>query len=97
LISLVLVIASFWMPAPQRKWALVGGLSGIIALLSTLFFFLPILRQTQVTQGAGLSGEEITRLVNQFKMWSWARWAVLFGGWMAGLRAFSLSSSTEER
>jgi hypothetical protein len=91
LISLVLVIASSWMPASQRKWALVAGLSGIIVLLSTIFFFLPILRQTQVTQGAGLSGEEITRLVNQFKMWSWARWAVLTGGWIAGLRAFSLS------
>lgn len=97
LLSLVLVIASFWMPPQQRKWALVAGLSGITVLLATIFFFLPILGKTQATRGAGLSGEEITALVTQFKSWNWGRWALLIGGWVAGLRAFSLSSSTEER
>jgi hypothetical protein len=41
--------------------------------------------------------EEITRLVNQFKTWNWGRWVVLIGGWIAGLRAFSLSSSGDSR
>ena len=44
------------------------------------------------TRGAGLSGDEITRLVRQFRAWNWARWAVMIGGWVAGLRALSLSS-----
>ena len=97
LCSLALIIASRWMPARQRKWALVAGLSGVIIGLATFLFFIPILQKTQVTRGAGLSGEEITALVNQFKTWNWARWIVLIGGWVAGLRAFSLSSSAEPR
>ena len=97
LFSLALVVVSWWMPRQQRKWALVAGLSGIIVVVWTILFFLPILGKTQATQGAGLSGEEITRLVNQFTAWNWGRWAVLIGGWVAGLRAFSLSSSGEVR
>jgi hypothetical protein len=97
LFSLALVIASRWMPERQRKWALVAGVSGIIVVVATFLFFLPILQKTQVTRGAGLSGEEITRLVNQFKTWHWLRWALLIGGWIAGLRALSLSSSGEPR
>ena len=97
LFSLALVVVSWLMPRQQRKWALVAGLSGIIVVVWTILFFLPILGKTQATQGAGLSGEEITRLVNQFTGWNWGRWAVLIGGWVAGLRAFSLSSSGEAR
>lgn len=97
LFSLALVIASRWMPRRQRKWALMAGLSGVLTLIWTVLFFLPILQKTQVTGGAGLSGEEITRLVNQFHTWQWGRWALLIGGWMAGLRALSLSSDGESR
>ena len=97
LLSLVLLGVSWLMPPQQRKWALVAGLSGIIALVWTIMFFLPILGKTQATKGAGLSGEEITALVTQFKTWNWGRWAVLIGGWIAGLRAFSMSSTREAR
>jgi Domain of unknown function (DUF1772) len=97
LCSLALIIASWWMPQQQRKWALVAGLSGIAIGFATFLFFIPILQKTQVTRGAGLSGDEITRLVNQFKTWNWGRWIVLIGGWVAGLRAFSLSSAGESR
>jgi hypothetical protein len=97
LCSLALLVVSWWMPRQQRKWALVAGLSGIIAMVWTIVFFLPILGKTQATRGAGLSGEEITALVTQFKAWNWGRWAVLIGGWIAGLRAFSMSSTREAR
>lgn len=93
LVSLALAIASWWMPRQHRPWALVAGLSGIVVLVWTIVFFLPILAKTQATHGAGLTGEEITALVTQFKTWNWGRWAILVGGWIAGLRAFSLSST----
>jgi hypothetical protein len=93
LFSLALVIASWWMPRSQRKWALVAGICGVVVVVATSFFFLPILQKTQATRGAGLSGEEITRLVKQFETWHWGRWAVITLGWVAGLRALSLSSS----
>jgi predicted tellurium resistance membrane protein TerC len=85
------------MPQRQRKWALLAGVSGIIVMAATFLYFIPILQKTQVTRGAGLSGEEMTRLVNQFKTWNWGRWAVLIGGWVAGLRAFSLSPAKDSR
>jgi len=97
LFALALLVVSWWMPRPQRKWAFLAGLSGIITMVATIFFFLPILGKTQATRGAGLSGEEITALVTQFRAWNWGRWAVLIGGWIAGLRAFSLSSPGTER
>ena len=92
LFALLLALSSRWMPQRQRTWALVAGMTGVITLVWTVLFFLPILQKTQVTAGAGLSGEEITRLVNQFHTWQWGRWALLIGGWLAGLRALSLSS-----
>jgi hypothetical protein len=95
LLSLALVIVSWWMPSHQRRWALVAGLSGIVVVIATSLFFLPILQKTQATQGAGLSGEEITRLVNQFKTWHWGRWALIIVSWITGLRALSLSCSKD--
>lgn len=97
LFSLALTIGSWWMPRRQRKWALAAGLSGIMVMLATVFFFIPILQKTQATRGAGLSGEEITRLVNQFVTWNWGRYALMIGGWAAALRALSLPSSEESR
>lgn len=97
LLSLALIIASWWMPQRQRVWAWVAGLSGILVMLVTVFFFIPILQKTQATRGAGLSGEEITRLVNQFVTWNYGRYILMIGGWAAALRALSLSSSGEAR
>jgi hypothetical protein len=97
LFSLALIIASFWMPTEQRKWALAAGICGIIVMLSTIFFFVPILSKTQATRGAGLSGEEITRLTNQFVNWNYGRYVLMIGGWIAALRAITLSSSEEPR
>jgi hypothetical protein len=95
LLSLALIIASWWMPRRQRKWALVAGLSMLLLGVATVSFFLPILQQTQATRGAGLSGEEITRLVNQFKTWNWVRWILGVSGWAVEWRALSLSASGE--
>lgn len=86
---LATLLASRWMPAKQRQWALLAGLCGLIVVIATFTFFFPILQKTEGAQGAGLSDEEVTRLVQQFKTWHWGRWGLLIGGWLAGLRAFS--------
>lgn len=98
LFSVALLIASRRMAAQQRKWARVAGLCGLIVVVATFTFFFPILQKTEGTQGVGLSDEEVTRLVNQFKTWHWGRWALLIGSWLAGLRALSLpgESSAEK-
>jgi len=91
LFSLALIIASFWMPARQRTWALLAGTCGIAVVLTTVLFFIPILGKTQATQGAGLSGAEITRLTNQFVQWNYGRYVLMIGGWMAALRTITQS------
>lgn len=97
LLSVALIIASWWMPRQQRKWALVAGISLLVLGVATVSFFVPILQKTQATRGAGLSGEEITSLVNQFKTWNWVRWMLSIGGWAAGWRALILTGSAESR
>ena len=97
LVSLVLIVVAWWMPSQQRNWALGAGLSSLVIAVATFGFFLPILRKTQGTGGAGLSGEEIVTLVNQFKTWNLARWAVLIAGWLAGLRALTRAWRDEFR
>lgn len=95
LLSLMLIAFAFGMPVKQKKWSLVAGLVGIAVIVMTFAFFLPILQQTEFNQGAGLSGEEITRLVTQFNTWHWGRWAAIFISWLAGLRTLSLSGAGE--
>ncbi|MBS1809584.1 MAG: DUF1772 domain-containing protein [Acidobacteria bacterium] len=97
LFSLALLLVSRWMPQQQRKWAWVAGLCGLIVVIATFTFFFPILQKTEGAQGAGLSGEEIVRLVHQFKTWHWGRWVLLIGSWLAGLRAFNLSGESPQQ
>lgn len=93
--SLAMIVLAFGMPPKQKKWSLVAGVVGIAVIVMTFTFFLPILQQTEFNQGAGLSGEEITRLVTQFKTWHWGRWAAIIISWLAGLRVLSLSAAAE--
>lgn len=93
LFSLVLAGVSRLMPRRQRTLALVAGVSGVLVIVATIFFFLPILAKTQSTRGAGLSDAELTLLVHRFETWNLARWAAMIVGWLAGLRALSLSSA----
>lgn len=93
LLSVALIALSFGMPAKQRKLSLIAGVLGVLVIAMTFAFFLPILQQTEFNQGARLSGEEITRLVTQFKTWHWGRWATIAISWLLGLRALSLSAA----
>lgn len=96
LLSLVMIVAGFMMNSRQKMPALIAGVLGVAVLIATVTFFLPILGQTEFNQGAGLSGEEITRLVTQFKTWHWLRWAAIAASWLCGLRVLSLSAAGED-
>lgn len=94
LLSVALLISTWWMAPHVRKWALVAGIFFVIIGISSAVYFVPILQKTIGTRGAGLSPEEITKLANNFVTWNWARWVLIIGAWAAGLRALSLSRST---
>jgi hypothetical protein len=88
--TLAILITAWLMPPPRRKWALAAGVCTLAVILSTAFFFVPILRETIISRGAGLSAAEITTKVNQWVSWNWLRMAAVFIGWVAGARALSL-------
>jgi hypothetical protein len=90
LMTLGVLIAAWFMPRPSRRWALVAGVCALIVTLSTLLFFVPILRETIFTRGADLNAEEISTKVHQWVNWNWARMVVVLVGWVAGVRALSL-------
>ncbi len=89
LATLLILLAARWMPPQQRRWSLIAGLCGLVVVIATFTFFFPILQKTEGAQGAGLTDDEIRVMVQQFKTWHWGRWALLLGGWISGLRAFS--------
>jgi len=97
LLTLALLVVAWLMPLASRKWALVGGVCLFIVVLSTILFFVPILVKTIGTRGAGFDSEEITTLVNQWVAWNWLRLAVMMIGWLAAIRALSISSAPVAR
>jgi hypothetical protein len=93
LATLAVLIAAWFMPKVSCKWALIGGVCTLIVILSTVLFFVPILRETIFNRGAGLSAEEINTKVHQWVSWNWPRMVLVFVGWLAGVRALSAMSS----
>ena len=91
LLSVTMLISTWWMAPRVRRWALVAGIFFVVIGISSAVFFVPILQKTIGNRGAGLSTEEITILANQFTSWNWARWILIIGAWAAGLRALTLS------
>ena len=96
LATLALLIAAWFMPGVSRKWALAAGLCGLLVILTTILFFVPILRETIFTRGAGLSAGEITSKVQQWVNWNWPRMALVLAGWVAGVRALNVLPSTDD-
>jgi Domain of unknown function (DUF1772) len=97
LATLAVLTAAWFMPRLSRKWALVAGTCTLIAILSTILFFVPILRETILTRGAGLSAVEISAKVHQWVNWNWLRMLLVFVGWVAGVRALILLSTVNDR
>lgn len=92
-LSAVLMLSAAWiMPVPRRRLALTAGVLAVLVVVSTRMFFIPILSQTIFTNGAGLSGAEITELATRWVHWNWLRLAAGFVAWCVAIRALSLSS-----
>jgi len=78
------------MPWTRRKWLVAAVICTFIGFFATVLFFVPILRETTFTRGAGLSDAEIVEKVNGWVTYNWGRMAIQAVGWLAALRALSL-------
>ena len=88
--SLASLIAGWKMPRKRRKWLVAAVICTFIGFVATGLFFVPILRETIFTRGAGLSDAEIVEKVNSWVTYNWWRMAIQTVGWLAALRALSL-------
>ncbi len=88
--TLVSLIAGWNMPWTRRKWLVAAVICSFIGFFATVLFFVPILRETTFTRGAGLSDAEIVEKVSSWVTYNWWRMALQTFGWLAALRALSL-------
>jgi hypothetical protein len=88
--TLVSLIAGWNMPWTRRKWLVAAVICTLIGFFATVLFFVPILRETTSTRGAGLSDAEIVEKVSSWVTYNWWRMALQTFGWLAALRALSL-------
>jgi anthrone oxygenase-like protein len=88
--SLFTLIAGWKMPWKRRKWMVAAAVCTLIGFAATGSFFVPILRETIFTRGAGLSDAEIVEKVNRWVTYNWLRMGLQTFGWVAALRALSL-------
>lgn len=88
--ALVSLLVGWAMPWPRRKWLIAAVVCTLAGFIATGSFFVPILRETIFTRGAGLSDAEITDKVTSWVTYNWWRMAIQTAGWLAALRALSL-------
>lgn len=96
LATLAVLVAAWFMPSLSRRWALAAGLCSLLVILATVFFFVPLLRATIFTRGAGLSAAEISTKVHLWVNWNWPRMALVLVGWLAGVRALNNAAAPRE-
>lgn len=89
--TLLMLIAAWFAPAARRNLMLIAGIIALIIVLSTAFFFVPILMKTIAVRGAGSTGAEITQMATSWVNWNWLRFAAGLGAWLLAIRAVSLS------
>ena len=93
LCGLLMMIGAWAMPRRVRWPALFAGVIGLLAFLATISYFVPCLIKLIVQNGAGMSGEEITRMVQNWTRWNWVRLAGIVVAWLAAIRALRLAET----
>ncbi len=66
-----------WHIRARRKWILVSLVCMLINTLTTIFYFVPILRIIFAPDGGGRSGAELTDLANNWVLGTWGRMTLL--------------------
>lgn len=96
LCTVLMLSAAWFMPRGKRNLALLAGTMGVLIVVSTIVFFVPILANTVYSNGAGQSAEVITQQANLWINWNFARCGAGFIGWVAALSALLLPAVPEK-
>jgi hypothetical protein len=78
---------------PSRRWLTsLSFVCAVIIAISTIFYFVPILRIIFAPDGGGYSGEELTRIATNWKNGTWIRMLLLLVSLVASVVAVGRSS-----
>ncbi len=88
--GLLMVLGAWAMPRRVRRLALLAGGIGLLAFVVTISYFVPSLIKLIVNNGAGMSGEAITHMVQSWTRWNWVRLGAIVAAWLMAIRALSL-------
>ncbi len=80
-----------WHSRPRRYLVLVSFLCVLINTLTTIFYFVPILRIIFSPDGGGRSGAELTVLANNWMLGTWGRMTLLLASLVVSVWAMSFT------
>lgn len=82
-----------WHIKARRKLILVSFICILINTLTTIFYFVPILRIIFAADGGGRSGAELTALANNWVLGTWGRMALLLVSLIVSVLAITVPLS----
>jgi hypothetical protein len=77
--------------AEHRKWRIAGTILALIVVISTFAWFVPNIIKLLGESVTRMSADEITGVTNWWVRLNWVRAFVYAVGWLAALRALSIS------
>ena len=89
-LPLLLLAIAVWPYAMQRPWVLACVATMLIGLVMTRAFIYPMNDALFFRAGEGLSADAVRALATKWIWWDRARFAIMSGGYLCLLRAFSL-------
>jgi len=79
----------------HRKWRIAGTVLAIIVVVSTFAWFVPNIIRLTSNDVLAMSADEVTGTTNWWVRLNWVRAVLYFAGWLAALRALSISPESE--
>jgi len=79
----------------HRKWRIIGTVLTLIVVIFTFVWFVPNLIALHGKSVIAMSPDEVTSLTNWWVGLNWVRVVVVSVGWLAALRALSISPIVE--
>ncbi len=94
LLAIVTLLSGLRTPPEHRKWRIIGTTLTLIVIVFTFAWFVPNIIKLMSKSVTTMSPDEITGLTNWWVRLNWLRAIVYFAGWLAALRALTLTSNT---
>ena len=93
LLSIATLLTGFRTQPEHRRWRMLGASLALIVVIATFAWFVPNIIRLFSEDVLTMSAAEVTSTTNMWVRLNWVRAAVYLGGWVAALKALSISSA----